>query len=467
MNGTERQRQLAAVELTGLITLNSARERTQTGDSTEEPRRKSLPVLLESSQSETSAGASCPKYSRSTSRRATGDFSARRRRSLPVTTGRDIFSLIAPTEAEDPTDVVLPKYLIEDSDQDKADFIREAQEESFIQQRQDKSLLDVVLPMSHEDADQDAASKPHRTCRLVWTFFVSNLQLHAIIAILGLSIAMIVILLRGSQGDAAAAKRDSGHYSDLQAAGDHNTGLRDIESSVREYDEGDGNFPVNITSPQLQGNGQDAGLRDIESLVRGYIEEEIKRHPDILDHALLRDPLSIQGKALSETVKAEGAIDNVAMAVTTYVLWVLNYALFELDAGVWSTDYGGDDVCLWRGVQCDNHGNVAVLDLEGMDMEGELPPEVFLLRESLVWLSLKDNPLLGQNDMPALLDRMTKLNYINVCNTEYCGGDNAGAFCSSGAEKLVYSDFDCACCKPCDSGSIITQRLDNCVYVDR
>jgi len=297
----------------------------------------------------------------------------------------------------------------------------------FIHGVHDHSLEDVaMLPseMKHQghslpDVESlksaryiSTRSKACRTCRLITTFFISNIKL---LVIFGLSIALLLVLIRGSRGDVVVTQLRGGGY---------------------------------YTSPQ-----------NIESSVRSYVEREHLRHPDILGDALLHDPLSSQGKALQKTVQAGRMTDDVSSAIGTYVLWTINYQLFGnkvhddgVTAGVWSNDEVGD-VCLWRGVQCDNHGNVAVLDLEDRDVEGDLPPEVYLLKESLMGFSLKDNIEMGRNGMPRFLDQMTNLRYVNVCGTAYRGLDDASAFCASGTDKLIYAKFDCDCCVSCDNGS--------------
>merc|ERR1719291_877289 len=93
-------------------------------------------------------------------------------------------------------------------------------------------------------------SKAYRTCRLILTFFVSNIQLFII---LGLSITLLLVLLPDSRG------------TNLRSSG------------------------------------------NIESSVHGYVESQHKIHPDILGDALLQDPLSSQGKALQKTVMAGSA----------------------------------------------------------------------------------------------------------------------------------------------------------------
>jgi len=291
-----------------------------------------------------------------------------------------------------------------------------AEDESFI------GDVNFILPRSSHHSLPDTKSlkfsarrtsnrsKARQTCYLIMTFFISNIQL---CAILGLSTALLVVLLHESRGDDT------------------------------------------VTVARLRSGGYNTSPQHIESVVRGYVEREHQRHPDILGDALLHDLLSSQGKALQKTVQARRSIDDVSSAIDTYVLWTINYQLFGnevhddgVTAGVWSSHEVGD-VCLWRGVQCDDRGNVAVLDLEDRDVEGDLPSEVYLLKESLTGLNLKDNIEMGQNGMPTFLNQMTKLNYLNMCGTAYHGLDDVSTFCASGAGKLIYADFDCECCVSC------------------
>lgn len=242
-------------------------------------------------------------------------------------------------------------------------------------------------------------SKARQTCHLILRFLVSNIQLFVI---LGLSIALFFVLL--------------------------------LDSSS------------NVT-----------GTRNIESSLRRYVEREHHLHPEFLGDALLRDPLSSQGKALQKTVLA-GSSGDIS-TIGTYAMWMISYQLSgdEVNsdgatAGVWSDYSEVWDVCLWRGVQCDGRGNVAVLNLEDRNVKGDLPPEVYLLKESLKGLNLKNNTEMGRNggSVPAFLEHMTKLKYINVCGTAYSRFNDASSYCASGTDKLVYADFHCKCCVQCD-----------------
>jgi len=189
--------------------------------------------------------------------------------------------------------------------------------------------------------------------------------------------------------------------------------------------------------------------------VDGHLEKEQEQHPEILGN------MHEHAKALRKTVQEGNKISNVSSAVAAYVLWVINYELFELtpssdvDAGVWSADYRFDDMCLWRGVQCNYRGDVTVIDLEGMQVEGDLPVELYLLRDSLTAFSVRGNVHMGRNGLPAFLDQMTKLRCVNVCGTSHQGSDSGvAAFCASGADRTIFADFECDCCVLCDDNGL-------------
>jgi len=204
--------------------------------------------------------------------------------------------------------------------------------------------------------------------------------------------------------------------------------------------------------------------------IRASVVKHVRRmhrdHPEIIgDTYALEDRKSPQSKALQKTVQFGDKIKNLSMAITHYTLWSINYELSSgtSTSGMWSNDDA--DICLWVGVRCNNEGKVAVLDIEDKGMEGELPAELWLLKDSLTGISIKDNANMGRPALPTFLYKMPELNYINVCGTSY-GGLYSSTFCERGTNKRIYADFDCDCCVAC---GVIDERGSSSIesgYVD-
>jgi len=187
--------------------------------------------------------------------------------------------------------------------------------------------------------------------------------------------------------------------------------------------------------------------------VRNSVIRHVRRvqgeHPEIMgeDNAY-EDKKTPQGKALQKTIQFRDKIKNLNMAITVYTLWSINYELSggRSTSGMWTNDDA--DICLWDGVRCDFEGKVAVLDIEDRGMQGDLPAEIWLLKDSLTGINVKDNANMGRPALPTFLYKMPKLNYINVCGTVY-GGLYSSTFCKRGTNKRIYADFDCDCCVAC------------------
>lgn len=80
------------------------------------------------------------------------------------------------------------------------------------------------------------------------------------------------------------------------------------------------------------------------------------------------------------------------------------------------------DCCNWSGVKCDNAGHVTSLDLSYESINGGLNDSSSLFRlQFLQRLNLADNYFANEVPLPSGFGKLTRLTYLNLCNTNFSG----------------------------------------------
>lgn len=155
------------------------------------------------------------------------------------------------------------------------------------------------------------------------------------------------------------------------------------------------------------------------------------------------DPKSYQSKAyewvLTQTLPAN-QYPNLGMEEQARQLYALaciffgTYAQrnawtdFHFGEGValpgWFSNAGwlmrAGDVCEWYGVTCDDQNRVAEIELDTNGLTGEFPPEVQLLKDSLIRLDLYNNLVHNKGDEGnAWLGELTNLEYLFLGTTSF------------------------------------------------
>jgi hypothetical protein len=95
--------------------------------------------------------------------------------------------------------------------------------------------------------------------------------------------------------------------------------------------------------------------------------------------------------------------------------WVLASMALSMDYRNWDGNtgwYRNTPECQWQGVGCDQNGRVNSIQLRGNSIAGQLVPEMYVLRDSLVTLDLGDNAIWG--GLPTEYGRLANLQAFNL-----------------------------------------------------
>jgi len=136
--------------------------------------------------------------------------------------------------------------------------------------------------------------------------------------------------------------------------------------------------------------------------------------------------------------------------IQQYALACLYYATDEVpnvnntDPNDWASSRGWLDSpneCSWANVKCDEiegFDAVRVLNLDGNNLSGEIPPELVLLKESLKRLDLSENKNYNPEGTVAWIGDLTKLTYLNLRNSYFYNDGIPDSF--KNLDQLLFFD---------------------------